>query len=669
MSVCKVTIENFKSIKSCDPDINALTCLIGENGAGKSNVLQAIRYFYAVIATSKLSDDIFDTHNKFNNTARITLRYDMTRLARISAKRLSVDAEPSPYFRKILSLANSAPNNILEVCLTQRKNGDFFWNMPHGDLRVVSNLFPLHFIDCHDIDVNDWATLWNAIGDLIKPSSDDREELRTEIRSRLDVFGGGRMRIKELVSDLGREGIDVDPYSHRDFASVLGKLYLNGERFRRSERKLGYYSIGTNSVNYLLTYANILSAMSRFKLKEPLLILDEPEIHLHHKYVDALSDALAKNSAHFHMLIATHSPRLTKNLLKSSCDMAIHKLHMHAKYSVIQRVRLFDALLERNRRYRITDEYANAYFSQGLLLVEGVSEIELFSNPYIRTLFPVLERMDLYEVMHDDENLKIVSPRQRLTGVPYLCLIDMDQCFQYDKDRRKIHLKKFLKEPLGLRAGYAINNRAQAARQMNFLNYRRIAAMAQKCKFHTGYKWFYCTDENYKQFLELIVQYMKQYNIFPCLTTIEGALINDGSREIAMDFMAKNNAPAYAKFQDLYNSAPYSCGLNLLRMAFRGKSDMLLTVDKTDAEDGEKNILNGFTEFKKANGWITDFLEFYFLGNTEKYGARCKTHEEFCKIVTNNFETKKNILYDFRRAFAELSAILDLCNQKMSAII
>ena len=40
----RVTIENFKSIAFCDVKLGPLTFLVGLNGAGKSNFIDALRF-------------------------------------------------------------------------------------------------------------------------------------------------------------------------------------------------------------------------------------------------------------------------------------------------------------------------------------------------------------------------------------------------------------------------------------------------------------------------------------------------------------------------------------------------------------------------------------------------------------------------------------------------
>ena len=42
--VTRVTIADYKSIASCDVHLGALTFLVGLNGAGKSNFIDALRF-------------------------------------------------------------------------------------------------------------------------------------------------------------------------------------------------------------------------------------------------------------------------------------------------------------------------------------------------------------------------------------------------------------------------------------------------------------------------------------------------------------------------------------------------------------------------------------------------------------------------------------------------
>jgi predicted ATPase len=48
----RVVLKNYKSIEACDVDLHSLTFLVGANGAGKSNFLDALRFVADALRTS-----------------------------------------------------------------------------------------------------------------------------------------------------------------------------------------------------------------------------------------------------------------------------------------------------------------------------------------------------------------------------------------------------------------------------------------------------------------------------------------------------------------------------------------------------------------------------------------------------------------------------------------
>ena len=60
MALCRIQIDNFKSIKHADLSLNHINMFIGENGAGKTNVLDAVDYFYSSNCKNKLSISVLE---------------------------------------------------------------------------------------------------------------------------------------------------------------------------------------------------------------------------------------------------------------------------------------------------------------------------------------------------------------------------------------------------------------------------------------------------------------------------------------------------------------------------------------------------------------------------------------------------------------------------------
>lgn len=84
MPLTRLIIKNFKSIKNCDISLSELNVLIGENGTGKTNLLDAISYFYRNLTDSDISERVFDENNHYSNELRITLVYDLSQFVKIS---------------------------------------------------------------------------------------------------------------------------------------------------------------------------------------------------------------------------------------------------------------------------------------------------------------------------------------------------------------------------------------------------------------------------------------------------------------------------------------------------------------------------------------------------------------------------------------------------------
>ena len=69
MRIAKIHIENYKSIKSLDYEPGPYSVLIGENNAGKSNILKALNLALGDTWPSErsFSDEDFHNHDTAND--------------------------------------------------------------------------------------------------------------------------------------------------------------------------------------------------------------------------------------------------------------------------------------------------------------------------------------------------------------------------------------------------------------------------------------------------------------------------------------------------------------------------------------------------------------------------------------------------------------------------
>ena len=78
MSIKHIEIKYYKSIDSCVLTLENVNLFIGENGTGKSNILDAVRYFFESLLTDKDDEGIYDINNKFSNEFSVSITFEFT---------------------------------------------------------------------------------------------------------------------------------------------------------------------------------------------------------------------------------------------------------------------------------------------------------------------------------------------------------------------------------------------------------------------------------------------------------------------------------------------------------------------------------------------------------------------------------------------------------------
>ena len=263
MPLTRLIIKNFKSIKNCDISLSELNVLIGENGTGKTNLLDAINYFYRNLTDSDVSAHVFDENNHYSNELQITLVYDLSQFVKISKSNSgelpdifedqSVEkTKYGGYYKAIISMASKSKDRKLCVELSQIKGNPIRWNYSYEDRLIFKSLFPIFYIDTRNLDVTEWGYLWDVLGELGKVSNAERKTIETKIN---DILLDDRQEIsrklKGITDIFSAADVSVKPAMSREFAKNLTKVFFSGEIIRQREKQLGYYSTGTNSVKYM----------------------------------------------------------------------------------------------------------------------------------------------------------------------------------------------------------------------------------------------------------------------------------------------------------------------------------------------------------------------------------------------------------------------------------
>lgn len=666
MGLIKVHIENFKSIRNCTLEFEQINLLLGENGTGKSNLLSAIQYFFINLISKKESDEIFDNNNKLRNEVKIAITFDLTRIKKNCYVNLrNKDSRYKSYYNRIVG---SISGNVITIEMRKIKDQQVKWSHDIDIRRLIVSLFPLYFVDSRNIDLMNWESLWKNIGDLVKIENTSGLNVKENIKQVVINEKATEQRLEMVNSIFENSNIKITSFTTNEFAAALSQIYFTGTKFEFKENKLSYFSNGTNSFNYTYLLIYILKMISETKMKEPIIILDEPEISLHNGMIDNLINTFCECSEHIVFVMATHSPRLVKNvLIKDDGHYIIYQVCKDGNYSRISKFNMFYSTQNDFReKYCITDQHASAYFAKSLLLVEGESEMELFQNRYLNSLFEKLRYVEVVKGMSDDVIYRIVSPNKRNYNIPIVTLIDMDKIYDY---QNKIKKKYFMFNEKEKYYFFKKDDNKDNSKSNLKSKRKRIFAMAEKCKFQYLYPFFATEDNNYYEFTKVIKSYFNEYRIFVASTTFEGMLITMENKNKILNFLERYYEKIYNDILSTYKYFPESNNkLNFLRLLFNGKSDLILTMKQIKKENvninniiiNKKSLESTINENKiSKTSWVSKWLEFYFCDLAGVDYTNSRAFYMFEKRIMDE-EEKQRILKSFEIEFSELYLLLKM---------
>lgn len=648
MSIISIEIKNFKSIDYLKMNISELNALVGKNGVGKTTIQNAIKYFYNNLVSINYSNQNFDIINPLKDTMEISVEYNLSKIQAYS---------PANYSWKALSMTNFT-NSSKIVTMSQKRNNAITWNIDYDERYIIYNSHPMYFCDTRFVDLTNWDSLWEIVGDLInaKDVNNIIEELSQNIKSKnFKHFNEYEQLFKDFL-EINNFTIHSDNKKHQVIS--LLQLQLGGKKFLNQNEKLDYFSDGTNSQSYILFLSYIAYEISNKRLKEATVFLDEPELGLHPKMIDQLMEKLVLYSTSVQFIIFSHSPRLIATIIKGKGEL--YKIHLKHKYTKITKI-----VKQEERKYQliVTEQEASCYFSDLVLFVEGVSELELFNHSTLINLFPFLKRIDVIATNSNDNLLKLfhsITPK-----IPYLILNDMDKILRFSNTNEgtyKLSIKDLWYLPLKKKQSKKNNSENSYADDVvNRLKYS-YSKKDSKIKLALYNKILTSIDEPIEIFGELqafrkdpeIIQWIQKfcahYNLFFIRNTIEGSIINDSSYRIFNKWrktLCPNN-----DLDILLKKSNKSDRALILRLIFNGKLDTLETYKYTSKSSDKYNII---TEniVGKNTGWITHFFDFY---EKEVMGLK-----QFKKDKNNELKTQR-----FKKDFPELYGIINFAKEKIS---
>jgi predicted ATP-dependent endonuclease of OLD family len=365
MIIKSISIKNFKSIEEINLDIQKYgssytRMLVGINESGKSNLLEAISYFN--VPQEEFNYD--DIHNqKDENDDDVELCYDIdfenqnTYLNAIK-KDISIDDFPS------FKLSNIKKNIYLEkgsnvfqnsyefdvsitdaffIKITKQQNNttvfDFSKNEEEGYIGLTEEIFRDNFDSYIDDIIERYeprVSFWEPSDEYLL-SSHDLNQFKSNINSNkplrnifslsgynddkiveeIDSITNEKKRSKlvsklndsvnKYIKNIWKHGIcviiEITRDAHLSFLIKDDGKNNEHERFRMSDRSEG-------AKHFFSLIMSLSIESNSGKRKNQLILIDEPEIHLHPSGIRDMREELLRIGKNNYLFVSTHSPFL-----------------------------------------------------------------------------------------------------------------------------------------------------------------------------------------------------------------------------------------------------------------------------------------------------------------------------------------------------------------------
>lgn len=402
----EIIIRNFKSIQNETFELSAFTPLVGYNNAGKSNILEAIKW---LLRKTSLSDSDF---NDITQPVEIEGRISGITAAILGQLPAHQETAITPflftdslYIKRVQSTPNAGVSQIrlLVKDPTQVGTPDEWRTNPTGLDQAIQALFPdpIHIgaMENSEEDVSkskNTTTIGKLLGEIIGPIqtsySTHVQNALNGIKELLDA--NGTSRAKELTAfDTAVNskvasffpGVSIKvhvptPELKEFFSKGTIKVFENLNSNGKDVSALGHgaqRSIQMALVRHLADIKRTTGGTT----SNTILLIDEPELYLHPQAIEVLRDALKTLSDHdYQVIFTTHSPfMITSKDVENTILIRKNDTHgTHKRNSL--RTAIANVAAAHPSQLAIIFSLSNSsniLFSEKVILAEGKTENRL----------------------------------------------------------------------------------------------------------------------------------------------------------------------------------------------------------------------------------------------------------------------------------------------------
>lgn len=405
----EITIRNFKSIRTETFELNAFTPLVGYNNAGKSNMLEAIKW---LLRKTALSDSSFH-----DITLPVEMEGLITGITQVILDQLPENQRTSiqPFLsndslsiKRVQPLPNVAVAQIRLLVKDPANIGtaNEWRTNPTGLDQAIQALFPepIHIgaMENAEEDVSkskNTTTIGKLLAEIIGPI---QTSYSTQVQTALDGIKelldvDGTARAAELTAfdtavsgkvESFFPGVNIKvhvptPELKEVFSKGTIKVFENLNPAGRDVSALGHGAQRSIQMALVRHLADI-KRDSGTQTSNTILLIDEPELYLHPQAIEVLRDALKTLSTQgYQVIFSTHSPFMITSkdvgntlLIRKNDTLGTHKRNS-LKAAIPAVVTTAPSQLE---LIFSLSHSSNILFSERVILAEGTTENRLMPS-------------------------------------------------------------------------------------------------------------------------------------------------------------------------------------------------------------------------------------------------------------------------------------------------
>ena len=357
--VRRVTLRQYKSIEHCDVRLGPLTILVGANGAGKSNFVDALCFVRDALRESL--DFAFRNRSGIGEVRRRSGGHPTHIGIRLDVAMGGLNGH---YAFEIKALPNAGYEVKREQCVIREGSAVHEFDVAAGEVKSCSaRAFPaavkdrLYLVNASGLpqfrplyDSLSMMGFYNLNPTLLRDLQEPDEGILLEkygvnlasVIARLERSGDSRMaRISEYLSR-------VAPSVHGVQFEAIGPKHTMLFRQDVEGQTQPWKFWASNMSDGTLRALGVLTAVFQRdkEAKVSLVAIEEPEAALHPAAARVLLDSLIESSAHVQILLTSHSADLLdREEVKAENLLAVESVRGVTRIGAVDRVAR-DALKE-----------------------------------------------------------------------------------------------------------------------------------------------------------------------------------------------------------------------------------------------------------------------------------------------------------------------------------